>query len=831
MYNYFLKFKRKRKGFTLLELIVVIVILGLLASLAIPTFKKIINQTQLKVAEVTAASVARETIALAGMDVGLIQESHIKAAVNDLPGGLNEPVVSASDTGVSGYQVVFGKWEFSGHPRTLSVVRGGEPQGTSIGVALAVPGVGCAFARNDGNTVKAWSVERLDIENCNGAVAFIEPEEALKLSPPPTPEGINISFTCSVNGETGWDVTFDNALVDVYINGKYAGTYASGTCIPGSEDDVIVAVPNDSNTGQPGGWENGAGDVLDDEVIEVPTDPTPPTNPETNVSNPVTSDGKTPNVIIWSPTPGADSTIISRGPVNGPLTPVHAGDDTGSHYDTSPPGDYVYEVQPTKDGEPLGDPIKVEVKPVTKPEPLKDDEEALKAEILGDSALIAWGEVPDTLTAPLTGYKVYRSFNGGEVTLLGETLKGTTNYTDGPLEPGMYCYQLTAHGLGGESGKSSPSCVQVLAITWGQGVPSESKIMPTDAKAEKQFGSQSIIKDDTLIVSNANDNTFGVNSGSVYVFKKTVNGWIQEAKLLASSPEGGARFGHDIAFDGTTLLVSAIYEDANNKASSGAVYVFNHNGSTWAQSDKLTASNSAVSDNFGASVSLENNTILVGAPFTDSSLKDSGSVYVFTKSGNQWLESAEIKQDKPLLNGEFGTEAKISNGEVMIGAYRDNSNKGAVYTFTHNGVKWEQKQRITIALNESVHFGKTFEFKDGLLVVNSPNSIINGLSAAGAIYIFEKSSNGLWEQKERLTLTGQGKGFGAYIGVENKTIVASTPSAAPVVYNLVAGQWKHVTTLKPYGNLVAIGSNQIVVNAPADAEKGTRSGAVYVLTP
>lgn len=54
-----------RKAFTLLELIVVIVILGVLAALAIPTFRQVIEESSFKTLEASAQSLEREAVALA----------------------------------------------------------------------------------------------------------------------------------------------------------------------------------------------------------------------------------------------------------------------------------------------------------------------------------------------------------------------------------------------------------------------------------------------------------------------------------------------------------------------------------------------------------------------------------------------------------------------------------------------------------------------------------------------------------------------------------------------------------------------------------------------
>ncbi len=103
----------------------------------------------------------------------------------------------------------------------------------------------------------------------------------------------------------------------------------------------------------------------------------------------------------------------------------------------------------------------------------------------------------------------------------------------------------------------------------------------------------------------------------------------QEAYLKASNTEASDRFGQSVALSGDTLVVAAYQEESNatgvngNEADnsagdSGAVYVFTRTGTTWSQQAYLKASNTGAGDQFGHSVALSGDTLVVGASEEDS---------------------------------------------------------------------------------------------------------------------------------------------------------------------------------------------------------------------
>src|SRR5690606_12045856 len=107
--------------------------------------------------------------------------------------------------------------------------------------------------------------------------------------------------------------------------------------------------------------------------------------------------------------------------------------------------------------------------------------------------------------------------------------------------------------------------------------------------------------------------------------------WSQQAYLKAPNAEANDTFGFSVAISGDVIVVGAYNEDSsqitvtngatassdNSASNAGAAYVFVRSGTTWSHQAYLKAPNAEGSDNFGYSVAISGDTIVVGAPQED----------------------------------------------------------------------------------------------------------------------------------------------------------------------------------------------------------------------
>ena len=114
------------------------------------------------------------------------------------------------------------------------------------------------------------------------------------------------------------------------------------------------------------------------------------------------------------------------------------------------------------------------------------------------------------------------------------------------------------------------------------------------------------------------------------------------------------------------------------------------------EQSKLHASDPAVSDNFGDSVSLYGNTALIGAYADDDNKTDSGSVYVFTRPSvdGPFTEQSKLHASDPEGDDLFGVSVSLYGDTALIGAFYDDddskTNSGSVYVFTRSSADYGQ---------------------------------------------------------------------------------------------------------------------------------------------
>jgi hypothetical protein len=298
------------------------------------------------------------------------------------------------------------------------------------------------------------------------------------------------------------------------------------------------------------------------------------------------------------------------------------------------------------------------------------------------------------------------------------------------------------------------------------------KLTASDAQAGDNFGWSVSVYGDTLVVGAWRENS---KTGAAYVFTRSGTTWSQQAKLTASDAQADDEFGQSVSVYGDTLVVGAWGEDSKGN-NAGAVYVYTRSGTTWTQQAKLTASDAQANDRFGHSVSVYGDTLVVGARFEDSGGTDAGAAYVYVRSGTTWSQQAKLQSSDIQAGDNFGFSVSLYGDTLVAGAFAEDSggtDAGAAYVFTRSGTTWTQQAKLTASdAQASDNFGSTVSVYGDTVAVGA-NLEDSAATNAGAAYVYVRSGT-TWTQQAKLTASdGQTPDeVGRWVSLYGDTLVA-----------------------------------------------------------
>lgn len=305
----------------------------------------------------------------------------------------------------------------------------------------------------------------------------------------------------------------------------------------------------------------------------------------------------------------------------------------------------------------------------------------------------------------------------------------------------------------------------------------EKKLVGQDLTFDDHFGSNVAISGDVAAgaapeadVGNTDD------AGAVYLFNHTGSGWTETVKLTAGDVQEDARFGRTLSLHGDTLAVGAPKEDAAAEES-GAVYVFEKGSSAqWAQVAKLVPSDAEAWDHFGRGLAVEDQVLVAGARHDDDLGTSSGSAYVFTRtSDGNWTEAEKLLAWDGAPGDRLGRSVAIENNLVLVGAQSDDApedDSGSVYTFQQSeDGSWNDGTKLVPSDSERNDlFGNALSM-DGDTAVIGAYFDSEGDASGGAAYIFTLNPNGTWtERRKLLPPEPQDSGhFGVSVSIKGET--------------------------------------------------------------
>jgi hypothetical protein len=343
------------------------------------------------------------------------------------------------------------------------------------------------------------------------------------------------------------------------------------------------------------------------------------------------------------------------------------------------------------------------------------------------------------------------------------------------------------------------------------------------------FGVSVAIDGNTVIVGGAIING-NQEQGVAYVFVKPPSGWTnmtQTAELTASDGQPLDGFGSSVAISGSTVVVGALDATVNGNPDQGAAYVFVKPASGWVsmtETAKLTASDGADYDELGASVSISSGTVIVGAP----QYPGPGAAYVFVEPGGGWTDmtqTAELAASDGADYYNFGVSVSINDNTIIVGASQDgcscNAGPGEAYVFVEPKTGWMNTSETAKLTASDGAVGDNFGFS---VSVSGTTAVV---SAQGAAYVFVEPGGG-WVN---MTQTAELTGFGGPVSIDGNVILwgdaaINRATGAAFVFLKPVGGWRNTSKYNlelgipfPYGydmfgRAVAVGGTTGIIGAP-----------------
>ncbi|QDV18654.1 Calx-beta domain protein [Gimesia panareensis] len=427
------------------------------------------------------------------------------------------------------------------------------------------------------------------------------------------------------------------------------------------------------------------------------------------------------------------------------------------------------------------------------------------------------------------------------------------------IEPDEYFDVILSNNSGDSIITKDTGTAEILTDDFKKFVEFESPANPSSVSNGDHFGNEMAVDGEFMIVGALDSDLAGDDSGAAYIYRLNNHGtsdyetddtWEYFATLTAFDASDGDQFGSSVAIDGDTIVIGA-YADNDSGSDSGSVYVYRWDTVNWTFEEKLTASDGQSGDHFGNSVAIEGDLLIVGANFRDANdsefTQDAGAVYVFNRTGTAWSESQILVASNRDISDQFGWSVDIEDQTVFISSIKGDApgshqNTGAVYLFQYANETWVENTVLTAPDGAPYDlFGYDIDVDGDHLGVISTGTT----EYKGTAYLFEKTGDN-WNFQQKITPPATTENDHSAISVAlsgNRIVIGSilsdgetTDTGAAFVYELVAGTWLERQTLSSedgqtgdnFGYAVALTDSRIFVSAPLKDETGSDSGTFYV---
>jgi len=275
---------------------------------------------------------------------------------------------------------------------------------------------------------------------------------------------------------------------------------------------------------------------------------------------------------------------------------------------------------------------------------------------------------------------------------------------------------------------------------------------------------------------------------------------------------------------------------------------------------KLEADDAQRDDNYGKSIAVSGNYVVVGASQEDSTADNSGAVYVYKKDEKGVLtQIAKLKADDAQKNDYFGYSVAIDGDYIVVGAYKEDTgekNAGKVYIFKRKSDDTNDVVQIakiqSDKTQEDAMFGNAVAISGKYIAVGASHENVGTEDDAGAVYLFKKESDSTNDitQIAKLTASNAGKEdwFGHSLSIDGDYIIVGAygedseniDAGASYLFKRNSNEKDDTSQIAMilihnsrdydyFGYSVAISGNYILVGAYGEDTTANGAGTAYLL--
>ena len=212
----------------------------------------------------------------------------------------------------------------------------------------------------------------------------------------------------------------------------------------------------------------------------------------------------------------------------------------------------------------------------------------------------------------------------------------------------------------------------------------------------------------------------------------------EQQKLTAADGADTDYFGYSVDVDGDTAVIGAKWTDDAGQ-NSGSAYVYVRTGGSWAEQAVLSPSDADQFLYFGTSVAIDGDTIVVGVSMSDLTAINAGATYVYVRTGTMWVEEAVLQPLAAVAEDRFGTDVDLDGNLAIVGATGAGA-KGGAFLFGRVGTSWIEGPFLENTSNSVVNLGTAVGISGTLAVLGDPEwDPFSQFSLAwGRVFVFER---------------------------------------------------------------------------------------------